>query len=54
MTDDQDYGRDECRREGFPEMSPEEFVTMFCATHKHCTPETTLTRIEFRYEGEEA
>lgn len=54
MTDEPEYGREECRREGFPEMSPEEFVAMFCATHKGCTPETTLTRIEFRYEGEEA
>lgn len=51
MTDDQDYGRDECRREGFPHLSPAEFVQMFCATHKGCTPETTLTRIEFMYGG---
>lgn len=49
MTDDQEYGRDECRREGFPHLSPAEFVTMFCATHKGCTPETELTRIQFKY-----
>jgi hypothetical protein len=43
------YGFEECRREGFPEMSPAEFMTMFCATHKGCTPETVITRIEFSY-----
>lgn len=43
-------GRSECRREGFPEMTPEQFVAMFCATHKGCTPETIITRIEFAYE----
>lgn len=52
MTDDQEYGRDECRREGFPHLSPAEFVTMFCATHKGCTPETELTRIQFNYGDE--
>jgi hypothetical protein len=52
MTDDQEYGRDECRREGFPHLSPAEFVTMFCATHKGCTPETELTRIQFSYGDE--
>ena len=39
----------ECVREGFPEMSPSQFVAMFCATHKGCTPETEITRIEFKY-----
>jgi hypothetical protein len=28
------YGEQECRAEGFPKMSPMEFVSMFCATHK--------------------
>ena len=42
-------GRSECRREGFPEMTPEQFVAMFCATQKGCTPETIVTRIEFAY-----
>jgi len=41
---------DECRREGFPDMTGDEFVAMFCATHKGCTPATEITRIEFTYE----
>lgn len=48
MTDDLAYGLEECRREGFPEMSPAEFVAMFCASHKGCTPETEINRIQFR------
>lgn len=43
-----DYGASECRREGFPDMHPAEFVDFFCSTHKGCTPETVVTRIEFR------
>lgn len=39
----------ECVREGFPHMTPAEFVEMFCATHKGCRPETEITRIEFEY-----
>ena len=39
----------ECRREGFPHLTPAEFVTMFCRTHKGCTPETVITRIEWEY-----
>lgn len=34
--------------EGFPEMTPAEFVAMFCA-HNNCGPETVVTRIEFEY-----
>jgi hypothetical protein len=49
LIDEPEYGRAECRREGFPEMSPAEFVTMFCESHRGCTPETTVTRIEFSY-----
>lgn len=45
------YGIDECRREGFPTMEPAEFVDFFCATHKGCTPDTEITRIEFTYEA---
>jgi len=47
MTDDQDYGREECNREGFPHLSPAEFVAMFCKSHKGCTPASEVTRIEF-------
>lgn len=34
--------------EGFPGMTPAEFVSMF-TTHMRCTPETLVTRIEFEY-----
>lgn len=35
--------------EGFPEMTSREFAEFFCSTHKGCTPETVVTRIEWRY-----
>jgi hypothetical protein len=41
--------RRDCIKEGFPEHTPAEFTRMFCATHKKCTPETLVTRIEFEY-----
>lgn len=51
MTDDVDYGFRECELEGFgahPDYHwPSAFVAMFCATHKGCTPDTVITRIEF-------
>jgi hypothetical protein len=53
MTDDTDYGFAECALEGFADHPsyrwPSEFVSMFCASHKGCTPETIITRIEFEY-----
>jgi hypothetical protein len=49
MLDDVIYGMEECRREGFPELSPGEFVTMFCKTHTGCTPDTIVSRIVFSY-----
>lgn len=39
--------RDDCRREGYPELRPDEFVSMFCAAMR-CHPGVTVTRIEFR------
>lgn len=52
MTDDLDYGFKECALEGFADHPayqwPSEFVSMFCATHKGCTPDTIVTRIEFK------
>lgn len=39
---------EDCRREGFPELTPAQFVDMFCQ-HNHCTPETVINRIEFQY-----
>ncbi len=41
------------RREGFAGHhefgEPSAWVRMFCATHKGCTPETVISRIEFSY-----
>jgi hypothetical protein len=42
------YGQEECRREGFPEMTPMEFVEMF-RRHMTAPPGTTVTRIEFKH-----
>ena len=39
----------DCALEGFPEMSPDEFVAFFCATHRGCQPSTLVTRICWRY-----
>lgn len=39
---------DEAAREGFPERTWPEFVEFFC-DRMHCTPETVVTRIEWRY-----
>ena len=52
MIDDVDYGFEEVRREGFADYPvlqyPREWVKWFCSTHKGCTPETVITRIEFK------
>jgi hypothetical protein len=37
----------DCAREGFPELSPAEFVAMFCKEMR-CKPEKMVRRIEFR------
>jgi hypothetical protein len=42
---------DDVAAEGFPLMTPDEFVSFFCATHPGCTPETEVTRIEWTYPG---
>ena len=41
---------DDVRREGFPDMTPEEFVAMFCK-HMGCANDAVVTRIEFRKKG---
>ncbi|HOR98096.1 MAG TPA: ASCH domain-containing protein [Kiritimatiellia bacterium] len=38
----------EVLREGFPDMSPADFVEMFCRANK-CGPRDYVNRIEFRY-----
>lgn len=42
------YGKQECIKEGFPQMTPREFVRMFCE-HNNCQPSTIVNRIVFRY-----
>ncbi|MDH0341980.1 hypothetical protein [Chromobacterium haemolyticum] len=53
MTAVLEYGCDECGKEGFGDHPtlrwPSEFVKFFCDTHRGCTPETVVTRIEFEY-----
>jgi hypothetical protein len=48
LTDDLEYGRREVIREGFPDLTPAEFVAMYCR-HNGCTPETVVTRLAFSY-----
>jgi hypothetical protein len=47
MRDFSKWGQEEAKREGFPEMSGEEFVKFFCREMK-CEPSKIITRIEFR------
>jgi hypothetical protein len=35
--------------EGFPHMTPADFIAFFCATHRGCQPASEITRIEWRY-----
>lgn len=39
---------EDVKREGFPDLTPPEFVEFFCK-HMGVTPETIVTRIEFEY-----
>lgn len=39
---------DEVRREGFPHLTPDEFVAMFCRANR-CDPQAFVTRIEFTF-----
>lgn len=48
MVTDPIYGYQEVAREGFPDLTPDEFVAMFCEAN-NCRPDTTVTRIEFEY-----
>lgn len=48
MIDDPEYGAREVIREGFPDMSPREFVEFFCGFNK-IKPEQEVNRIAFRH-----
>jgi hypothetical protein len=39
---------EDCSREGFPEMTPADFVA-FYAAHNKCEPDAMVSRIEFGY-----
>jgi hypothetical protein len=41
---------DDCRREGFPEITPQQFVEMFCK-HMRCEPDKQVRRVDFEYVG---
>lgn len=51
LTTDLEYGFTEVALEGFGDHPayrwPSEFIAMFCKTHRGCTPESLVTRIEF-------
>lgn len=47
IIDDPEYGVEEVRREGFPNLTPRKFVEFFCDGHKGCRFYTEITRIEF-------
>lgn len=53
LLDDPAYGLEECRLEGFGThplyQRPQHFVSMFCESHRGCTPDTVVTRIEFEH-----
>lgn len=44
-----DITEDDVAREGFPDMTPADFVEFFCDSHKGCMPDSVVTRIEWRY-----
>ena len=53
MVEDQLYGQRECQLEGFPDMSPEEYVRMRIK-HHGAIPNKICNRIYFEYLDEEA
>lgn len=54
MITEPEYGGQEVTAEGFPEMSPAEFVEFFCKSHRGCRPTTHVNRIHFGYVDEVA
>lgn len=40
---------EEVELEGFPQWGPYSFIDFFCRSHKGCTPDSEVTRIEWRY-----
>jgi len=48
MLGEVEYGKSEVIREGFPHLTPTQFVVMF-SQHNHCRVNTIITRMEFEY-----
>ena len=48
MIDDPEYGQSEAVKEGFPGLTGEQFVAMFCKSMK-VDPSEIVTRIEYEY-----
>ena len=48
MVTDPIYGYQEVAREGFPDLTPDEFVVMFCKAN-NCKPGAIVNRIEYEY-----
>lgn len=48
MIDDPKYGEREVILEGFPEMTPQEFVDMYCK-HNRCSTDDLVHRMAFEY-----
>jgi hypothetical protein len=48
MTDRPGYGRSECQKEGFPHLTPAEFIEMFTA-HNGGNADSGVSRIEFEH-----
>lgn len=46
MIDEPDYGAQEVIKEGFPDMTPTEFVAFLCNVMK-CTPKKLVHRMEY-------
>lgn len=41
--------RADCIREGFPDMSPRQFINMICLHYRRRLSRATVNRIEFKY-----
>ena len=48
MIKEPEYGRQEVIKEGFPYLTPAQFVEMFCTMH-HIPPDQLVNRIEYEY-----
>ena len=49
LVSDAKYGKEEARKEGFPEMSGARFVSFFVSSHPGTDAHTRVNRIEFEY-----